>query len=115
VCRGWQTGRKLERTFTSATLVAMRPKTRRLVLFSVLALAAYAVGVVADADGLRRYLALGDDIEALELKNARLRGEIDGLRRQLASLGADRRALERSARDEFGYVRSGEWQFRIED
>jgi cell division protein FtsB len=58
--------------------------------------------------GFGRYLQLRRDLAATEAKNARLRMEVDRLSREAEALRSDRRAIERVARADLGWVRPGE-------
>jgi len=58
--------------------------------------------------GFARYLQLRKDLVATQAKNARLRTEVDRLSREAEALRSDRRAVERVARADLGWVRPGE-------
>lgn len=85
-----------------------------------LALAAVGVALAlaglsaSDARGLRRYRRLQADVAALEEKRRALASENEALRREIAALSGDTRALERAAREDLGLVRSNELVFTFE-
>jgi len=58
--------------------------------------------------GFARYLQLRRDLAVTQAKNARLRIEVDRLSREAEALRSDRRAVERVARADLGWVRPGE-------
>jgi cell division protein FtsB len=97
-------------------LEAGAPMNRNLKL----ALAAGGVAVVlagfsaADARGLRKYRRLQGDIAELEGKQRTLSAENEALRREIAALSGDTRALERAAREDLGLVRSSEVVYTFE-
>lgn len=91
----------------------MSPARRRLlVAASLVALA--IVGLALDPDGLRKAWALEEDLVRLETENAKVRGELESLRRQARALSSEPAAIERAAREEFGYVRPDEILFKLE-
>ena len=61
--------------------------------------------------GYARYLELRRDLAAVKTRNARLRAENTRLAREVEALRTDPRALERVARSDMGWVRSGEILF----
>jgi cell division protein FtsB len=63
--------------------------------------------------GFARYLQLRRDLVATQAKNARLRVEVDRLSREAEALRSDRRAVERVARADLGWVRPGEIIFEM--
>ena len=85
-----------------------------------LALAAGGMAVVLaglsamDARGLRKYRRLQGDIAAYQDKQRALASENEGLRREIAALSGDTRALERAAREDLGLVRSTEVVYTFE-
>jgi cell division protein FtsB len=85
---------------------------RRVYVGLMVLLVGFAAGVAADPKGLRHWAALGEEAARLEVDNARLRGDIDALRRKAEALRGDPRALERSAREN-GYVRPDEVLFEL--
>lgn len=68
----------------------------------------------ADGRGLRHYRRLQGEVAALEEKRRVLAAENEGLRREIAALSGDTRALERAAREDLGLVRSNELVFTFE-
>ncbi len=64
--------------------------------------------------GFARYLQLRRDLAATQVKNARLRDEVDRLSREAEALRSDGRAIERVARADLGWVRPGEVIFDME-
>jgi cell division protein FtsB len=69
---------------------------------------------VADARGFRRYLSLRQEVAALDARNASLGAQNEALRREIAALRSDPAALERAAREELNFVKSGEIVFHLE-
>ncbi|MGC4117850.1 MAG: septum formation initiator family protein [Myxococcales bacterium] len=67
-----------------------------------------------DSRGLRRYRKLQGDIAELEEKRGALAAENEALRREIAALSGDTRALERAAREDLGLVRSSEVVYTFE-
>ena len=63
--------------------------------------------------GFARYLQLRRDLVATQVKNARLHLEVDRLSREAEALRSDRRAVERVARADLGWVRPGEVIFDL--
>lgn len=90
----------------------MLSSRQRIALASVVLAAGFSAGIVGDPRGLRRWLDLGDDVSRLETSNAKLRGEIDQLRRRADALKGDPRSLERAAREN-GFVRPDEILFEL--
>jgi len=85
-----------------------------------LALAAGGVAAVlaglsaTDARGLRKYRRLQGDLAELEERRQALAAENEALRREIAALSGDTRALERAACEDLGLVRSNEVVFTFE-
>ncbi|MHB1844479.1 MAG: FtsB family cell division protein [Deltaproteobacteria bacterium] len=79
----------------------------QLVVFGLVALA-LVVATLRDPRGLRRRLALREEVLGLEARNASLSRENQLLMREVDALGHDPRYLERAIREELGYVRPGE-------
>ena len=75
------------------------------VVVAVLAWLPYQVWV---RSGLRHTLALRRDLTALHARNQELAQENDRLAREAEALRGDSAAIERVARDELGWVRTGE-------
>lgn len=69
---------------------------------------------VVDAKGFRRYLRLRQDVESIQERNRVLTEQNDALLREINALRNDPAALERSAREELGYVKPGELVFHLE-
>ncbi|MBI5548605.1 MAG: septum formation initiator family protein [Deltaproteobacteria bacterium] len=67
-----------------------------------------------DQQGLGRYRKRQAEIEALQHKQRVLQSENESLRREIAALTGDTRALERAAREDLGLVRSNEVIFTFE-
>jgi cell division protein FtsB len=63
--------------------------------------------------GFARYLQLRRDLAAVQAKNARLRVAVERLSREADSLRSDRRAVERVARADLGWVHPGEVIFEL--
>lgn len=87
-------------------------RRRALVVVSFCA-ALFVVAELADDDGVRQFVRLRQSIEETEVDNAKLRGDVERLRRRVAALKEEPRALERAAR-EHGYVREDELLFVLE-
>lgn len=85
---------------------------QRILLGSATLLGGFALGVAADPRGLRRYVELGQDVARVETENARLRQELEVVRRKVNALRDDATLLERAARER-GYVRADEFLFEI--
>jgi cell division protein FtsB len=68
----------------------------------------------ADAKGFRHYLRLRQDMESLQARNRGLAEQNEALRREINALRGDPTALERSAREELGYIKPGELVFHLE-
>lgn len=84
----------------------------RLLLVVALSLAVFVVHLAIDDEGLQRLGRLDDEVAQMQTENARLRGEIEALRRKAAALRDDPRSLERAARER-GYVRPDEFLFEL--
>jgi cell division protein FtsB len=105
---------------------ALRPASsrlaarRRLWIFRALAAVALALTFgylpyrIYARSGFANYLRLRGDLRSIQAQNAKLRGEIDRLQREVEALGSDPRTLERVARAELGWVRPGEVIFDLE-
>jgi len=79
------------------------------------ALAIVLAGLSAlDARGLRRFHRLQADTAAYEEKRRALASENEALRREIAALSGDVKALERAAREDLGLVRGNEVVFTFE-
>jgi cell division protein FtsB len=91
----------------------MRPQTRRRLLFLAF-VGALALASALDPNGLGKHLRLAGEARRVEGENRELGVEIARLRREAKALAGDSSALERAAREELGYVRSGELVFKLE-
>jgi cell division protein FtsB len=88
---------------------------RRKLLWVAVAVAfVLALISAADSKGFRRYAKLQRDLESLAEKNHQLADENAKMRAEMASLKSDKRALERAAREELGYVKPGEIVINVE-
>ncbi len=92
----------------------MTARRKFLAVAAVLA-GALSLASAADARGFRRYLALRQDVEALQERNRGLSEQNEALRREINALRKDPAALERAAREELGYVKPGEIVFHLEE
>jgi cell division protein FtsB len=92
----------------------MSSRGKLLVVAAVLA-GGLSLASVADARGFRRYLALRQDVEALQERNRGLAEQNEVLRREIQALRKEPAALERAAREELGYVKPGEIVFHLEE
>jgi cell division protein FtsB len=63
--------------------------------------------------GFARYLQLRRELVVTQAKNARLRAENERLARESAALRSNPRAVEKVARADLGWVRSGEVVFDL--
>jgi cell division protein FtsB len=77
---------------------------------------ALALGVLSalDARGFRRCRRLDTEIAALKERQRVFQAENEALRREIAALSGDNKALERAAREDLGLVRSNEVVFTFE-
>ncbi|MFZ5471889.1 MAG: FtsB family cell division protein [Myxococcota bacterium] len=88
---------------------------RRKLLWTAVGVAgALAVFSAADARGFRRYLRLQREIVALAESNRHTAAKNRAMVQEIESLRSDRRALERAAREELGFVRPGELVLTVE-
>jgi cell division protein FtsB len=79
------------------------------------ALAVVLAGLSAmDARGMRRFRRLQADTATYEEKRRTLSAENEALRREIAALSGDVKALERAAREDLGLVRASEIVFTFE-
>lgn len=92
----------------------MTARRKFLAVAAVLA-GALSLASAADARGFRRYLALRQDVEALQQRNRGLSEQNEALKREINALRKDPAALERAAREELGYVKPGEIVFHLEE
>lgn len=79
-----------------------------------LTLAALAVAVAADPEGLRKYQRLARQVESTRAVNAELARENAELSREVRALRSDPAALERAVREELQLVRPGERVYVVE-
>ena len=87
---------------------------RKCALIALL-LALVLAGLSAlDARGMRRFRRLQAETTMYEEKRRALAAENDSLRREIAALSGDVKALERAAREDLGLVRSNEVVFTFE-
>lgn len=94
-----------------AAFNAMTLRQQAMLAASVLVFG-FLLGLVTDPHGLRRWWAMGGEIDRLGSENARLRTEVDALKRRAHALQNDDQALERVAREN-GYVRADEILFEL--
>ena len=89
-----------------------RLSTRRLISFGVLGLSLYFVvaGGEYSIPDARRAEA---DLAARRAEIAATREDIDSLRGAIKALRTDDVALERVAREQYGFIRDGEYLYRI--
>jgi cell division protein FtsB len=87
---------------------------RKLLGVAALLAAVLSLMSAADAQGFRRYLRLRQDVESLQTRNRGLAEQNEALRREINALRGDPLALERSAREELGYIKPGELVFHLE-
>jgi cell division protein FtsB len=73
-----------------------------------------ATASVADARGFRRYLSLRQEVASLDARNQTLAEQNEALRKEIAALRSDPKALERAAREELNFVKPGEIVFHLE-
>lgn len=90
----------------------LRRHATLLVLAGLLGLLAASA---LDRDGLRRHRRLEAQVEKVAAENREVEVEVARLRRQIRALQGDPAALERAAREELGYVRTGELVFRLDE
>lgn len=58
--------------------------------------------------GFRKYLTLSQQVETLRLKNRQAAEENARMLKEVEALRGDPKAIERSAREELGFIRPGE-------
>ena len=68
---------------------------------------------ILEAEGLPRYRALRSELLQTRENNARMRHEVQELKRRVEHLRNDPQAIERIARDELGLVRTSEVVFQF--
>ncbi len=92
----------------------MAGRARRWIVYGV-AVAALAAASAADPGGLRKYVALGREVDRMRGENARLSEENARLAREVRALRTDPAALERAVREELRYIRPGERVYVLDD
>ncbi len=90
------------------------PMGRRGLKFAVLGAVVLAAVSALDARGFRRAARLRAQVEALRRANRQLSEDNAGLTREINAQRVDVRAAERAVREELGYVRPGELVFQVE-
>jgi len=89
-------------------------KLRKPWLFAYLgALALLLTASALHPAGLRKHRALSVDVRRVADENQNLREKNLKLRREARALAGDPAALERAAREELGYVRTGERVYEL--
>jgi cell division protein FtsB len=68
-----------------------------------------------DPNGLRKHLRLDVEVKRATVQNHLLSIENARLRREALALERNPAALERAAREELGYVRPGEWVYKLDE
>ena len=89
-----------------------RVPTRRLISFGVLALALYFVVAGGEYTILEARRAEGE-LAARRAEISAMRQEIDSLRFTIEALRHNDEVLERVARERYGFIRDGEYLYRI--
>ncbi len=87
---------------------------RRGLKFAVLGALVLATLSALDARGFRRAARLRSQVEALRRANRQLGDDNAALTREINAQRVDARATERAVREELGYVRPGELVFQVE-
>jgi len=87
---------------------------RRGLKFAVLGAVVLAMLSALDARGFRRAARLRAQVEALRRANRQLGEDNAALTREINAQRVDARATERAVREELGYVRPGELVFQVE-
>ena len=64
--------------------------------------------------GFRRYLSLSQQVETLRVKNHQATEENARMLKEVDALRGDPKAIERSAREELGFIRPGEVVINLE-
>ncbi len=65
--------------------------------------------------GFRRYLSLSQQVETLRVKNRLSAEENARMLKEVEALRGDPKAIERSAREELGFIRPGEVVINLEN
>jgi cell division protein FtsB len=87
---------------------------RRSLKIAVLVALALALLSALDARGFRRAARMRAQVEALRRGNRQLNDDNAALARDIQAQRVDVRATERAVREELGYVRPGELVFQVE-
>jgi cell division protein FtsB len=87
---------------------------RRGLKVAVLGALVLATLSALDARGFRRAARLRAEVETLRRANRQLSEDNAGLTREIQAQRVDVRATERAVREELGYVRPGELVFQVE-
>ncbi|ATB33535.1 FtsB family cell division protein [Melittangium boletus] len=87
---------------------------RKLLAVAACVAALLTLVSASDAKGFRRYLSLRQDVESLHERNRAIAEQNEQLLREINALRNDPAALERSAREELGYIKPGELVFHLE-
>lgn len=94
---------------------AVKPtRTRRLFLFGVIGVALYFGAAGGDYSVIDARRA-EDELAARRAEIRRVHQQIDSLRARIAGLREDDEVLERFARERYGFIRDGEYLYRISE
>ncbi|HVP65875.1 MAG TPA: septum formation initiator family protein [Anaeromyxobacteraceae bacterium] len=89
-------------------------RNRPLLLYFAV-LAALCAASALNGQGLRKAAELRGSARDFARENEQLRQEVERMRREVKALSGDPGALERAAREELGYVRSGEFVIQLDE